>query len=399
MRTQSLKFDNAQGEQLSAQLAMPADRHPRACALFAHCFTCNKNLTAIHNISRALTAAGFAVMRFDFTGLGESEGDFANTNFSSNVEDLIAAADQLAEMIESPTVLIGHSLGGAAALMAAGRIDSVKAVATIGAPSEPDHVAQHLDGHLDTLESEGVAQVDIGGRPFTVKKQFLDDIRTVRLEERIHELRKPLLIMHSPVDEVVGIDNAQALYKAAMHPKSFISLDHADHLLSRREDSLYVGALIGAWAGRYIGQGDEEPSLERRKQVVVRTGREKYTTEIQTARHSLTADEPARVGGNDFGPTPYDLLLASLGACTSMTLRMYADRKDWALESVTVHLQHSREHVEDLEAKRSIDVIERQIELEGALDAAQRERLLEIADRCPVHKTLHNQLEVRTTLG
>ena len=398
MRSQSLNFTNAEGEQLSAQLALPADRKPRACALFAHCFSCNKNLTAIHNISRSLTSAGFAVMRFDFTGLGESEGEFADTNFSSNVEDLIAAADKLAESIESPSVLIGHSLGGAAVLMAAGRIDSVKAVVTIGTPSEPVHVARHFDEHIETLESEGVSEVSIGGRPFTVKKQFLDDVRTVKLQDRLRALRKAILIMHSPVDEVVGIDNARSLYEAALHPKSFISLDHADHLLSRSEDSLYAGTVIGAWASRYIDE-QEEPSLERRKQVAVRTGREKYTTEIQTARHSLIADEPAKVGGNDFGPTPYDLLLASLGACTSMTLRMYADRKVWDLEAVTVHLRHQREHGDDLEGKRAIDVIEREIELEGELDETQRARLLEIADRCPVHKTLHNELEVRTTLG
>jgi len=243
-----------------------------------------------------------------------------------------------------------------------------------------------------------VSEVSIGGRPFTVKKQFLDDVRTVKLQDRLRALRKAILIMHSPVDEVVGIDNARSLYEAALHPKSFISLDHADHLLSRSEDSLYAGTVIGAWASRYIDE-QEEPSLERRKQVAVRTGREKYTTEIQTARHSLIADEPAKVGGNDFGPTPYDLLLASLGACTSMTLRMYADRKGWDLEAVTVHLRHQREHGDDLEGKRSIDVIEREIELEGELDETQRARLLEIADRCPVHKTLHNELEVRTTLG
>jgi len=399
MRTQSLDFTNAQGEKLAAQLALPADQKPRACALFAHCFTCNKNFSAVRNISQALTAAGFAVMRFDFTGLGDSEGEFADTNFSSNVDDLIAASEALAEEFDAPSVLIGHSLGGAAVLMAAGRIDSVRAVVTIGAPSEAASVLRHLAPSIDELESEGIAEVDIGGRPFTVKKQFLDDVRGTRLVEAIRGLRKPLLVLHSPVDEVVGIDNARAIYEAALHPKSFISLDDADHLLSRSEDSRYAGRVIGAWAGRYIDAEDEKTALKRRKQVAVHTGREKYTTEIQTAGHSLIADEPAKVGGNDFGPTPYDLLLASLGACTSMTLRMYADRKGWDLDGVTVHLRHQREHAEDLEDKKYIDVIERELELDGALDEEQRARLLEIADRCPVHKTLHNQIEVRTTLA
>jgi len=398
MRTQSMTFDNARGEQLSAQLAFPADRKPKACALFAHCFTCNKNFRAVRHISQALTAAGFAVMRFDFTGLGESEGEFAETNFSSNVDDLIAASEALNTVVEAPSVLIGHSLGGAAVLMAAGRLDSVKAVVTIGAPSEPVEVLRHFQPSMDELESEGVAEVDIGGRPFTVKKQFLDDVRGTRLNEVIRTLRKPLLVMHSPVDEIVGIDNASAIYRSALHPKSFVSLDEADHLLSRVEDSHYAGSVIAAWVSRYIPGEDDDVVLQRRKQVAVYTGREKYTTEIRTARHSLMADEPAKIGGNDFGPTPYDLLLASLGACTSMTLRMYADRKGWGLHGVTVHLHHQREHVEDLEEKRSIDVIEREIELEGELNEAQRARLMEIADRCPVHKTLHNQLEVRTTM-
>ena len=398
MRTQKVSFQNANGDTLAARLALPANMHPKACALFAHCFTCNKNLAAVRNISRALTSAGFAVMRFDFTGLGESEGDFADTNFSSTVEDLVAAANKMGEMIEMPSLLIGHSLGGAAVLLAACQIDSVNAIATIGAPAEPVHVQHHFDEKLDKLEEEGIAEVKIGGRPFTVKKQFLEDIRSANLLKEVRELKKSVLIMHSPHDKIVGVENAKKIYDAAFHPKSFISLDGADHLLNDKADSLYVGDVIASWAKRYIEFREEAEDLKVQKQVVVQTGREKYTTQIQTNKHSLIADEPSNVGGNDFGPTPYDLLLAALGACTSMTLRMYADRKKWNLETITVHLLHDREHAKDSEAAKKIDVIERQIEVEGDLTEEQKKRLLEIADRCPVHKTLHNKLEVRTTM-
>ena len=404
MKTIKLTFPSAIGYQLSAKLEQPIDNHPIAYAIFAHCFTCNKNLRAVSNISRALTNADIAVLRFDFTGLGQSEGDFADTNFSSNVEDLVAAANYLKIHYKAPSILIGHSLGGAAVLMAGGLIDSVKAIATIGAPSEPVHVAKQFGYQVKIIEEKGVAEVTLAGRPFRVKKQFLEDIRSTKLGGIIRNLKKALLVMHSPQDLTVTIDNATKIYHAAFHPKSFVSLDGADHLLTKTADSLYVGEVIASWAKRYIDIPKELP-LRTNKQVVVRTG-EKFTTQIKTGHHSLVADEPERVGGNDFGPSPYELLLASLGACTGMTLRMYATRKKWDLQSITVHLNHSKDYVKVASAvgdqggkPKKIDIFERILELEGNLDSQQRHRLLEIANKCPVHRTLHGEVEILTQLG
>lgn len=402
MKTIKLSFPNSKGEMLAAKLDLPIGEHPSACALFAHCFTCSKNLLAVRNISRALTQHGFAVMSFDFTGLGESEGEFADTNFSSNVGDLVSAAEYLAQNYQAPGLLIGHSLGGAAVLQAGPRIESVKAIATLGAPADPAHVRHHFQEGEAEIEEKGSATVSIGGRPFRVKKQFLDDLEASTIEEILPRLKKAILVMHSPQDTIVGIENAARIYQAARHPKSYISLDGADHLLSRKADSQYAGNMIAAWATRYIDTHEQE-KLVTDKQVVVRTGANGYTTEIQAGPHSFLADEPASVGGADLGPTPYNLLNAALGACTSMTLRMYADRKGWDLQEVKVHLQHFKEHKADSEGasggKQKIDVIERVIELEGELDGTQRARLLEIADRCPVHRTLHSEIEVRSTLS
>ena len=401
MRSQKLKFTNADGDTLVAQLEMPIDQKPVAFALFAHCFTCNKNLTAAKNISRSLAEEGFGVLRFDFSGLGESEGDFADTNFSSNVDDLISAAGFMEEKYQAPKLLVGHSLGGAAVYFAGAKLESVEAVASIGAPSSPSHVEHLLKSDIDRIEKEGKAEVEIAGRRFMIKKQFLDDLETHTMAETVKELRKPILLLHSPQDNVVGIQNAREIYESAMHPKSFISLDGADHLLSDKRDSKYAGQVIASWAERYI-ELPERKKLESSQKVSVQNS-DGYTTDIKAGRHILRADEPEEVGGNDFGPTPYDLLLASLGSCTAMTLRMYAERKDWPVTEIEVHLDHSKEYAEDCEncdqPSSKVDKIKRSLNIEGDLSEKQKERLVEIADKCPVHRTLHGEVEVETSLN
>jgi putative redox protein len=397
------EFTNQQGERLAAALEMPSET-PLAFAVFAHCFTCSKDVAAASRISRALAARGIATLRFDFTGLGNSEGDFANSNFSSNVEDLVAAAQALASAHRAPAVLIGHSLGGAAVLAAAERIDSVTAVVTIGAPAQPAHVAHLFDDARETIEREGSAGVTLGGRRFTVKKQFLEDLDAQSQLERIGRLRRSLLVMHSPVDDVVGIDNAATIFQAARHPKSFVSLDSADHLLSRREDSEYVADTIATWARRYAVDAARPAALEAvpDQEVLVRETGSGFTQEILTDRHRLLADEPREVGGTDLGMSPYELLMAALGACTTMTLRMYATRRKLPLARVAVRLRHDRIHAGDCADCENddarIDRIQRHLTLDGPLDASQRERLLDIADRCPVHRTLHAGVRVETVL-
>lgn len=395
-----ITFPNADGHLLAAKLEMPADNDPHAFAIFAHCFTCSKNLNAVTHISRALTQTGMAVLRFDFTGLGESEGDFSNTNFSTNIQDLEAAASFLANNYSAPKLLIGHSLGGAAVLIASTRIESVEAVVTIGAPADPEHVQGLIESEVETINTEGEARVSLGGRGFTIKKQFLDDIRDANHDHQIEKIRKPLLILHSPTDQTVGIENAAKIYQLAHHPKSFISLDKADHLLSLKEDSLYVGSVISTWVERYIVPRTSTP-LSIDLQIVTRT-QKGYTTEVMAGQHSLTADEPESVGGLDLGPTPYDLLAASLGACTGMTLRMYANRKEWPLEEILVHVKHQKIYDEDCQncddSAKKIDHLERVVEIKGDLTTEQRQRLLEIADKCPVHKTLHASAKVTTSI-
>ena len=401
MRSEKVTFTNEQGHSLSAYLELPVNQLPHTYALFAHCFTCSKNLTAVRNISRALSIRGIAVLRFDFTGLGESEGDFSDTNFSSNIEDLIAAARFLEREYRPPTIIIGHSLGGAAAICAATQVEPLQAVVTIGAPSDPGHVSHLLKEELDDIEANGEAEVDIGGRPFTIKKQFLEDIRAAKMENHLKDLRKALLIMHSPQDRIVEIENAAELYHAARHPKSFVTLDGADHLLSNKGDSVYTGDLIASWAQRYINIPKKE-KLKVEKEVAVRLGASGFTTDIMVRHHGLTADEPEEIGGNDFGPSPYELLSASLGACTAMTLQMYARRKKWDLREVVVHLEHYKDYAEDLkncqEAESKIDHFDRILELEGSLDAKQKQRLVEIANKCPVHRTLHGDIRVNTKI-
>ncbi len=403
MSRQRIKIPNADGLDLGARLDLPPDGKATAFALFAHCFTCTKNIKAISHISDALIQVGVAVLRFDFTGLGESEGEFADTNFSSNVADLVAASEWLGEHHEAPAILIGHSLGGTAVLRAAATIPSARAVATIGAPADPAHVSHLIDSSREEIESTGEAVVRLGGRPFRIKKQFLDDLQGQALPDAIADLRRALLIFHSPIDNTVGIDNASAIYAAAKHPKSFVSLDRADHLLSDESDARYVGSVIGAWARKYIDVPVPETPIDHHEdEVVVHTGPAGYRTDIRAGSHGLVADEPADVGGTDLGPSPYDYLLTALGSCTSMTLRMYADRKKWPLEGVTIRLKHGRIHAEDCETCETqegrVDLIERTISLEGSLTEAQRSRLLEIADRCPVHRTLSGEIRIESTL-
>ena len=388
---------------LAGRIDRPAGK-PRAWALFAHCFTCGKDLPSARVIAETLAAEGIAVLRFDFTGLGGSGGDFANSNFSSNVDDLLAAADWLREHEDPPALLIGHSLGGAAALAVAQDIREVRAVATIGAPSDPNHIRHLFDGHLQTIEENGEAQVQLAGRPFTVRKQLLEDISTARLQAKVRALRKALLFLHAPTDDVVGIENAGELFGWAKHPKSFLTLDGADHLLGLREDAAYAGRAIAGWANRYLDAFSPEPESEGWARLM-ETGAGQFQQSIALGRHHLIADEPTKMGGLDSGPSPYQLLLAGLGACSAMTIRLYAKWKNFPLDRVSVDLKHSREHQADSAisatgpSKPKLERIERVVHLQGDLSDAQRAHLLEIAERCPVHRTLAEPVKIVTRLA
>ena len=384
---------------LSGALEVP-ESNIRCFALFAHCFTCGKDVAAASRIARALTAAGIAVLRFDFTGLGNSDGDFANTNFSSNVQDLLAAADFLREQFEAPKLLIGHSLGGAAILAMAEQVPECTAVATIAAPFNAAHVKKHFQGSIADIERTGEAQVDLAGRRFLIRKQFLDDL-DAQSTEQLGRMRKALLVMHAPLDATVSIEEAEKIYAAAKHPKSFISLDDADHLLSRKADSEYVAQTIAAWAGRYLPAPEEaDLNYTAAGHVRVEEKDHKFTQHVTSDSHYWLADEPRKMGGNNMGPDPYEHLLAALGACTAMTLRMYAARKQIALAHVAVELKHRRDYIKDCqecpEGDSRMEAIEREISLQGELTAEQQERLMQIADRCPVHRTLHAELQVIT---
>jgi uncharacterized OsmC-like protein/fermentation-respiration switch protein FrsA (DUF1100 family) len=408
-RIHRVTFPGADGHLLAARLDLPAGP-PKAFALFAHCFTCSKDLRAASRLAAVLTDLGYGLLRFDFTGLGASEGEFANTNFSSNVADLVAAARWLEEQHRSPQLLVGHSFGGAAVLEAALRLPTVRAVATIAAPSDTGHVAELLGGALAEVVDTGAAEVELAGRSFTITKQFVDDLRNGSVVDAAANLGAALLVLHSPVDAVVGVEHAGRIYQAARHPKSFVSLDGADHLLSAPDDAEYAASMIGTWASRYlVDESGAAAAPEASAQVVVaETTQGRFLNHVVAGRHRYLADEPESVGGFDAGPGPYEFLATALGACTSMTLRMYADRKHLPLDRVTVEVSHEQVHADDAEADSAealprsggkIDRFTRVLRLDGDLDEDQRASLLRIADRCPVHRTLEQSSRIVTRLG
>ena len=406
-RLEKVVFPGSTGENLAAVLEFPENSRPLGWALFAHCFTCTKDIFSARHMTAGLARRGFGVMRFDFTGLGESEGEFAAANFSSNVRDLVCAADFLRESGRAPSLMVGHSLGGAAVLAAAGDVPEIRAVSTVGAPAEPAHVAHLFTGAADEIREKGEAEVLLAGRPFRIRRQFLEDIEATKLAEKIAALGragKALLIFHSAADKTVEIENAQKIYQAARHPKSFVSLDRADHLLSDKRDASYVSDVLSAWAGRYLPALPEAQAAEESDEEIaaVSFAGGRLAQNIQVGKHAMVADEPSSLGGGNAGPTPYGFLLAALGACTAMTLRMYAARKKWPLEDAVVTLRHSKVHAQDCEecdgAAPKVDLIERSILLKGPLDAEQKQRLLEIADKCPVHRTLEAGPQIKTRL-
>tara|TARA_R110002096_G_scaffold259030_1_gene452579 strand:- start:41944 stop:43158 length:1215 start_codon:yes stop_codon:yes gene_type:complete len=397
-----IEFTGATGQKLAGKLDLPSGK-PLAYALWAHCFSCTKDVLAASRVSEGLTSKGIAVLRFDFTGLGSSEGDFANTNFSSNVEDLVAAADHLRAHFEAPQILIGHSWGGTAILAAAAHVPEARAVCTIAAPADPAHVTKLFQTSLDLIEDQGEAEVLLAGRPFRIKKQFLDDVAGRLLEQKISKLGKALLVLHSPTDNLVGIDEARAIFEAAKHPKSFVSLDGADHLLSRREDAEYVASMIATWAARYTASKQPAVPAENEANAVVvsETGSGKFANAISFGgRHTMLADEPEAYGGSDTGPSPYELLLAALGACKSMTMRMYAARKGFALDQAKVTLRHSKVHAVDCDGcetnGKKVDRIEVDIEVTGDLNEEDRQKIIAIAEKCPVHRTLVSNVVIES---
>lgn len=404
MKNTKLNIINKKGHKLQAYLELPANQKPNYYAIFAHCFTCSSTLGAVKNINRSLTQHGFGVLRFDFTGLGRSEGEFSESYFSANIDDLISVNDYITEHYDAPCLLVGHSLGGAAVIVAASKLENIKAVATVGAPSNVSHV-KHLFSHgFENIKTAGDVEVNIGGRPFKINQEFISDFDKTNLPEITKSLRKPILILHSPIDTVVGINNAQELYLSAHHPKSFISLDNADHLLSNPKDSIYAGNLIGTWAERYFPKQENKMLETNGEQLVGHLNliENNFTTTIQSKNHTIIADEPTSIGGDNFGPSPYEYLNAGLIACTAMTLKMYAERKKWDLQEVFVYVTHSRKHSDDLgievEKPTFLDHISKKLKFVGNLDEKQKKRLKEIASKCPVHKTLASEVIFDTTI-
>jgi uncharacterized OsmC-like protein/alpha-beta hydrolase superfamily lysophospholipase len=401
---QRITFIGSGGDPLAARLDLPLGP-PRAYALFAHCFTCSKDLFAVQRIASELALRGIAVLRFDFTGLGASGGEFANTNFSSNVEDLRRAAAYLAAHHRPAEILIGHSLGGAAVLAAAGDLPDVKAVVAIAAPADAEHVVASFRAEVPAIESAGQAEVVLAGRRFTIRRQFLEDVQGQDLQARIHDLRRPLLILHAPTDEVVGIENAKRIFEAARHPKSFVSLDQADHLLTRREDAEFVAEFVSAWCRRYLPRQAAPVDVAAVEGVRVRaTGEGRFQQTVEVGPHRLTADEPEGYGGLGSGPSPYNLLSAALGACTSMTLQLYAERKGWRLPPFAVEVRHAKVHAEDCAAcveggTGMIDRFDRTIGFEMDPGNEVRARAIEIAGKCPVHRTLESRTTIVTTVA
>jgi len=402
MPTDRFTFSGHDGHALAARLDLPDGPH-LATALFAHCFTCGKDIAAARRISARLAAMGIAVLRFDFTGLGHSEGEFENTSFSSNVADLKAAAQALEERGMPPSLLIGHSLGGAAVLRAAPKIDCVKAVVTLGAPFDPEHVTHNFGDALETISQTGVAEVQLGQRSIRIGRGFIEDVRAEKIAPALSKMKKALLVLHAPRDNVVGIENATQIFAAARHPKSFVTLDNADHLISRADDADYAASVIAAWAGRYLDLRPPAPPPGAPEGVtrVSEVDPGGFLQDVQAGpRHHIRADEPESYGGTDRGLTPYQLVAAGLGACTSMTIRMYARRKGIALDHVSVDVTHDRVHAQDADGRNTpLDAFTRVIRLEGDLDGETRTRLLEIANKCPVHKTLERGARVETRLA
>jgi len=404
MKNKKLSIENSKGLSLQAYLELPANQKPNRYAIFAHCFTCTSSLSAVKNISRALTNYGFGVVRFDFTGLGKSEGEFAESHFSANVDDLIAVSNYMKSNYKAPALFVGHSLGGAAVITAASQLENVKAVATIGAPAAVSHVTHLFSHSINEVKQKGAVEVNIGGRPFKINKDFVEDFAKTDLLSIVKNLRKPILILHAPTDRIVGIKNAEQLYHNAHHPKSFVSLDDADHLLTNTIDSNYTGNIIGTWVQRYF-KPEENTMLEIHGEQLVghlNLVEDNFTTSIQTKNHSMIADEPATIGGDDFGPSPYEYLNAGLAACTVMTLKMYARRKTWDLQEVFVYISHSKKHSDelklDIEKPGYIDYISKKLKFIGNLDPSQKQRLKEIASRCPVHKTIASKVVFDTSI-
>ena len=404
IRSERVEFPGANGDLLAGRLDRPMGR-AHAFGLFAHCFTCSKDVFAAQRISSSLAERGLAVLRFDFTGLGNSAGDFANTTFSSNVADLVAGADFLRRDHEAPRLLIGHSLGGAAVRLAAVRIPECACVATLNAPFDPQHVQHLFKDKLETIRQAGEAEVILGGRSFTLRKDFVDDLMTHAPGENLRQLSRALMIFHATKDKIVGIDNARLAYEAALHPKSFLALDDADHFIAKREDAIYVADMLFAWAKRYL-QGSAqvaEPDAAAGTVVVTGAGEGTFPQLISAHGHRLRADEPVAAGGTDSGPGPYDFLLTGLGACTAMTLRLYAERKKWPLTNAQVTLRHSKVHADDCanceKDAVKLDRIERLVRLDGPLQADQKQRLMEIADKCPVHRTLTSGIKIETQMA
>ncbi|QCO54492.1 OsmC family protein [Pseudorhodobacter turbinis] len=400
MTSTPFEFTGKDGQNLVGRLERPTGP-VRATALFAHCFTCGKDIFAARRISRRLSAMGIAVLRFDFTGLGHSDGEFANSGFSGNVEDLVAAAQALSDAGLPPGLLIGHSLGGAAVIAAASQIPSSKAVAVIGAPADPSHVTHHFAHAEDDIETNGEAPVTLGGRDFTISRSFLRDLRSATLSEHLHNLRRALLILHAPRDAVVGIENASSLFIAAQHPKSFVTLDGADHLLTRAADADYAANTIATWTERYLDMKPQTDDTEAPEGItrIIEADPNGFLQDVHLGRHHLKADEPEAFGGTDLGPSPYQYLAAGLGACTAMTIRMYARRKGWDLMGVSVDVSHEKRHATDCdkcENSGKIDTFTRHITLSGTLDSTQREKLIAIADKCPVHRTLEAEASIIT---
>lgn len=403
--SETLTIENRSGHTLTGSLELPSGL-VRGAAVFAHCFTCTKQSHAAIKVARALAGQGIACLRFDFTGLGGSEGDFGRAGFATDIDDLVSAAEQLCKRFHGKILLVGHSLGGAAVLAAGHRLgpDKIAAIATIGAPSDVPHVLDNIKGDLKAIERDGAGEVSIGGRPFNLSKAFLDNTRTADLIEKVSYLRVPLMIAHSPTDLIVGVDHASRLFDAAKHPKSFISLAGADHLLTNENDAGFAAGIIAQWAQRYLPDDGAWPVPE--EGVLVRTGYGKFGTEVHTASHHFIADEPTNYGGDDSGPTPYDLLGAALGTCTAMTMKMYADKKGWPFEGASVEVTHDRSHHQDCDhcqnvgENAQIQSLNRRITLHGdGLSDDQRSRIIAIAEKCPVHRTLEGHLHIHTQSG